>query len=162
MLLVLVCATCAFADASLYLYPRADIKAGGIAYSDIAIIDADSETAVRIGATPVDAGLLADGFLDESEIRRALEGLIDGRLRIYGTGVRVAAAGKNAAAERSTAAVRTGARVRFLVVRSGVRVEMTGTALREGSVGDVIPVKLKGTAVSSGTIINDSIVELKL
>jgi hypothetical protein len=161
MLLVAACVAGAFADTSLYLYPRAEIKAGGIAFSDIAIIESDRETAEKIRSTAVSDVLLTDGYLDESEIRQALAGLVDGRLSIYGTGVRVAA-GKGAAADKAPVAVKKGAAVRFHVIRSCVRVEMTGTALRDGSVGDVIPVKLKGNAVSNGTVINEHVIEMQL
>jgi hypothetical protein len=162
MLLVAACATSAFADTSLYLYPRAELKTGGIAFSDIAIIESDPETAAKIRGTAVSDELFADGYLDESEIRQALAGLVDGRLNIYGTGVRVAAAGKGAATEKATVAVKKGAPVRFHVIHSCVRVEMGGTALRDGSVGEVIPVKLKGNAVTNGTIINEHVVEMQL
>jgi hypothetical protein len=162
MLLAAACATAAYADASLYLYPRAELKAGGIAFSDVAIIQSDPATAEKIRGAVVGDALIADGYLDESEIRQALAGLVEGRLSIYGTGVRVAGAPKGAAAEAAPAAVKKGAPVRFHVIHSGISVEMAGTALRDGSVGDVIPVKLKGNAVSNGTIINEHVVELQL
>lgn len=162
LLLTAVCAAGAYADANLYLYPRVEMKAGGLSFSDVAIIEADMETSARIGSAPVDAGLLADGFLDEAEIRGVLAGMVAGRLSIYGTGVRVAAAPKARAPERAGAAVKKGMQVRFLVKHSGVRVGMTGTALQDGAVGEVIPVRLKGSAVSRGTVVNERSIELEL
>ena len=162
MLLAAACATAAFADTSLYLYPRAELKAGGIAYSDVAIIQSDPATAEKIRNTRVNDALLADGYLDESEIRHALASLVEGRLSIYGTGVRVDGTVKGAAAEAAAPAVKKGTPVRFHLVHAGVSVELTGTALRDGSAGDVIPVKLRGNAVSNGTIINEHTVELQL
>ena len=162
MLLAAACATAAFADASLYLYPRAELKAGGISYSDVAIIQSDPATAEKIRGTKVNDALLADGYLDESEIRQALAGVVEGRLNIYGTGVRIDGTAKGAAAETATPAVKKGTPVRFHLVHAGVSVEMNGTALHDGSAGDVIPVKLKGNTVSNGTIINEHTVELQL
>jgi hypothetical protein len=162
LLLTAACAVSAYADASLYLYPRAHLKAGGLSFSDVAIIEADQETSARIGGAPVDGGLIADGYLDESEIRQALAGLVAGRLSIYGTGVRVADGAKPAALGNAAVAVKKGAQVRFHVKNSRIRVEMTGTALQDGAVGDVIPVKLKGSAVSRGTVLNERNIELEL
>lgn len=162
LLLVAACAVHAYADASLYLYPRAELKAGGLSFSDVAIIESDLETSARIGSAIIDGGLVADGYLDESEIRGALAGMIAGRLSIYGTSVRVADGARARTPEKPAFAVRKGAQVRFHVKHSRVSVEMTGTALQDGAVGDVIPVKLKGSAVSRGTVINERDIELEL
>ncbi len=162
LLLVAACAVSAYADASLYLYPRAELKAGGLSFSDVAIIESDIETSVRIRGAVIDGGLIADGYLDESEIRGALAGIVAGRLSIYGTGVRVADGAKVKVQEKADAVVKKGAQVRFHVKHSSVRVEMTGTALQNGAVGEVIPVRLKGSTVSRGTVVNERTIELEL
>lgn len=162
ILLVAACAVGAYADASLYLYPRAEMKAGGLAFSDIAIIESDMDTAARIGSAVISDALVSDGYLEESEIRQALAGMTNGRLSIYGSAVRVAVTAKPAPSADAAVAVKKGAQVRFHVIRSCVRVEMSGIALQDGAVGEVIPVKLKGSAVSRGTVVNERTVELEL
>ena len=58
--------------------------------------------------------------------------------------------------------MKSGSPVRFQVVCSGIRVEQMGTAMKDGAAGDVIPVRLKGSAVGRGVILDERTVELKL
>ena len=81
---------------------------------------------------------------------------------IPGSGVLVHAGEAAPAVEERRIVVRKGSAVRFRVVNSVVRVGQMGTALQDGAVGDEIPVKLKGSAVSRGRIVSERVVELVL
>ena len=152
----------AFADVSIYLYPRVGQKPGGLVLSDIAEIDADTDTVAAISEIGIDARLALDGYLDRREIIHVLADRVRGRVNVYGSGVRVADPGGESATGSSRIMVKKGETVRFQVVNACVKVEIIGTAMKDGAAGDVIPVKLRGSTVTSGKILNEKIVELEL
>ena len=110
----------------------------------------------------VDDALYADGYIDRRELVELVRPHVDGRVNVYGSGVRVSMAENGAVKEEPRIVVRKGSPVRFQVVNSIIRVEQSGTALQDGAVGDEIQVKLKGSAVSRGRIVNERVVELTL
>jgi len=144
------------AEASLFLFPTVTMKEQGITISNIAIIDADETTAERIRGIIVPADMCADGYLDRKEIVALCLANEAGDVRIYGTGVRVAAASE---AQRVRAAVKKGKQVRFRVLNGRVAVELTGTSLEDGAVGDWIQVKVRGSNVSRGRVVDERTVE---
>lgn len=151
-----------FADADIFLYPRVTRSSGEIVLSDIAKIEADAGTAIRIGGIVVDGNSVDDGYLDRKEVMDILgESGVD-RVNVYGSGVRVFRTAISEPEAVSPVVVKRGKPVLFQVVSSRMRVELMGTAMLDGAVGDIIPVKLKGTAVSRGRILNDRVVELAL
>ncbi|MBN1497525.1 MAG: flagella basal body P-ring formation protein FlgA [Spirochaetes bacterium] len=159
----LLCGAAVAADVGLYLYPRAERGDRALAIADIANIEADAVTKAGVGSIVIDDALYADGYLDRSEIIGIIEEHAGGSIAVYGSGVRVV----RAAADPETAGgrrhvVKSGSPVRFQVVCSGVRVEQMGTAMQDGAAGDVIPVRLKGSAVGRGVILDERTVELKL
>ncbi len=160
-LALLLAGTAAFAEVNLYLYPRVDRGRNALVLSDLGRIDGDAETA-QIGSIEIADGLFADGYIDRKELLDLVKGHVEGRVNIYGSGVRVSVVEAAAVPEEPRIVVRRGKAVRFQVVNSHVRVEQAGTALQDGAVGDEIPVKLKGQAVSRGRILNERVVELEL
>ena len=147
------------AEASLFLFPTVRMKEQGIAISDVAIIEADGATAERIRGIIVPADLYADGYLDQKEIASLCLANETGDVRIYGTGVRVAVASE---AQRARTAVKKGKQVRFRVLNGPIAVEHTGTSLEDGAVGDWIQVKLRGSHVSRGRVVDERTVEYAL
>lgn len=161
-LLLLLAATASYAEASLYLYPKVERGERQLVLSDLGALDGDAATLSRIGAVAVDDALVADGVIDRKEILDLVKSALNERITIYGNGVRVRTGEAAAVREEPRVVVHKGARVRFQVVNANVRAEQSGTAMEEGAVGDVIPVKLKGSAVSRGRIVNERVVELAL
>ncbi|MBN2158258.1 MAG: flagella basal body P-ring formation protein FlgA [Spirochaetes bacterium] len=163
IVLIALSAPC-FAGGDIFLYPRVNRTSENIVFSDIAKIEADPGTTIRISGIVVDEGRVSDGYLDKNEVLDILRESGVGDVAIYGSGVRVfrETAGADAAMAAAPVVVKKGKAVRFQVVGRCMRVEVPGTAMHDGAVGDVIPVKLKGTVVSRGTIINDRVVELSL
>jgi hypothetical protein len=156
--LIFLCAPACFAEMNLYLYPRAECNKGAIVMSDIGKIETDIQSAERIKRIGIDSSFFTDGYLDRKEIMDILKDSVAGPIHIYGSGVRVV----EAAVSDSRVVVQKGAMVRFQVVNAGIRVELTGTAMGDGTVGDEIPVKLKGSTVTRGRIVNERVVELAL
>lgn len=161
-LVLLMVATASFAEVNLYLYPRVDRGKKALTLSAIGTIEGDAETVARINSICIDDGLLSDGYLDQKEIMDLIRARVEGRINIYGSGVRVSINETGAVPGETRIVVHKGKTIRFQVVNSLIRVEQTGTAMQDGAVGDEIPVKLKGSAVSRGRILNERVVELAL
>jgi hypothetical protein len=159
---ILLFAAACFAQLNLYLYPRVECNKGAVLMSDIAKIETDMQSAGRIERIGVDASFFSDGYLDRKEIMEILKDSVVGPINIYGSGVRVVKADGDAVVRDTRVVVQKGAMVRFQVVNAGIRVELMGTAMSDGAVGDEIPVKLKGSTVSRGRIVNERVVELAL
>ncbi|HPV43762.1 MAG TPA: flagella basal body P-ring formation protein FlgA [Spirochaetota bacterium] len=161
IMLFLLAAAASYADVSIYLFPRVDRGRSPLSVSDLGTIDGDAEAAA-VRSLAVDDALYADGYIDRRELVELVRPHVDGRVNVYGSGVRVSMAENGAVKEEPRIVVRKGSPVRFQVVNSIIRVEQSGTALQDGAVGDEIQVKLKGSAVSRGRIVNERVVELTL
>ncbi len=161
IMLFLLAAAASYADVSIYLFPRVDRGRSPLSVSDLGTIDGDAEAAA-VRSLAVDDALYADGYIDRRELVELVRPHVDGRVNVYGSGVRVSMAENGAVKEEPRIVVHKGSPVRFQVVNSIIRVEQSGTALQDGAVGDEIQVKLKGSAVSRGRIVNERVVELTL
>lgn len=161
ILIFIVCSSFCFAEVNVYLYPRVTAKTGGIVLSDIAKINADADTAARISAIVVDDRFFTDGYIDRKELEYILKDAVSETVNIYGSGVRISAPILDISSEERPV-VRKGSPVRFQVTGGNIRVELAGTAMKDGAVGEVIPVKLRGTKISNGKIVNERVVELAL
>ena len=150
------------AGVELYLLPRAERGEGTLMMSDIALVRGERDSAARIGAVIIDPRLHADGYLDRSDIAAALgEGGVE-NVRIHGAGVRVVTRDAEGDAGLRAPAVRKGTAITFRAVRGNVFVETTGVAMRDGAAGEIIPVQLRGKAVSRGRIVDARTVEFAL
>jgi len=150
-----------WADVSLYLYPRINY-ATNVMLSNIAIIEGDTETVERIKNLSIDENFYSNGYLYKRDIVKMLKDTIAGKINIYGSGVRIIKLDSSAETLSSQKFIKKGDTVRFQVVSSRIRIELLGTAMKDGAPGDVIPVKLKGSKVASGKILNERVVELRL
>jgi len=150
-----------WADVSLYLYPRINYTSN-VMFSHIAIIEGDTAAVEKIKTLSIDENFFSNGYLDKKDIMNILKDTIAGKINIYGSGVRITKLDSNADSQSSQKFIKKGDTVRFQVVSSRIRIELPGTAMKDGAPGDVIPVKLKGSKVASGTILNERVVELRL
>ncbi len=160
-LFLLLTAAALNAEVNIYLFPRVDRGRNPLTLSDMGKIDGDTEAA-GAASIPVNDALFADGYVDRRELIDLVRANVEGRVNIYGSGVKVNVVEKDSVREEPRIVVRKGNSVRFQVVNSRIHVEQTGTALQDGAVGEEIPVKLKGSAVSRGRILNERVVELAL
>jgi hypothetical protein len=151
----------AWADISLYLYPRINYTSN-VMLSHIAIIEGDTAAVEMIKNMSIDENFFSNGYLDKRDIINILKDAAVGRINIYGSGVRMIKLDSNAESLSSQKCIKKGDTVRFQVVSSRIRIELPGTAMKDGAAGDVIPVKLKGSKVASGKILNERVVELRL
>jgi hypothetical protein len=151
----------AHADVSLYLYPRINYSAK-VLFSQIGMIEGDPDSVERIKGLQIDENFITGGYLDKRDIMKILKENIEDKINIYGSGVRIIKQDMIHAAPAARITVKKGDIVRFQVVNSLIRIEMQGTAMKDGALGEVIPVRLKGTATSSGKILSERIVELVL
>jgi len=161
MMIFLLAAAASYADVSIYLFPRVERGRTPPSVSDLGTIDGDAEAAA-VRSLAVDDALFADGYVDRKELADLVRPRVSGRVSIYGSGVKVSVAENGAAKEEPRIVIRKGNPVRFQVVNSVIRVEQAGTALEDGAAGEEIRVKLKGSAVSRGRVVNERVVELVL
>lgn len=157
----LLAASASYGDVTIYLVPRVDRGTAPLTVSDLGTVDGDADTAA-VRSLAVDDALFADGYIDRKELVGLVRPHVNGRLNVYGSGVKVGMAENGAVQEEPRIVVRKGSPVRFQVVNSVIRVEQAGTALEDGAAGDEIRVKLKGSAVSRGRVVNERVVELVL
>jgi hypothetical protein len=150
-----------FADINLFLYPRVNY-ADRLTLLNIASIECDLETMAKIMDMAIDETFISDGYLDRKEIIYILKDKVAGTVNIYGNGVRILKADQAVVPQSLQSHVKRGDRVRFNVVNSHIRVEVSGIAMKDGVPGDVIPVKLRGQKIADGILLNERIVELKL
>ncbi|OHD71057.1 MAG: hypothetical protein A2W19_08585 [Spirochaetes bacterium RBG_16_49_21] len=148
-----------FADITLYLYPRVN-HATEIQLSDVASIEGDPESVARIRDLRIEGRFFADGYLDRKELMDMLAEKKAGKIHIVGSGVRITEGDSDI--PRRQATVKKGDTVRFQVASSFIVIELRGTAMKDGAVGDVIPVKLKGAKTANGKVLNERTVELEL
>ncbi len=161
LILLIAMTGIAHADISLYLYPRVNYSAK-LFFSHIGLIEGAPETVERVKGLQIDESFITGGYLQKSDIMKILKENIAEKINIYGSGVRIMKQEANAAAPLSRATVKKGDSVRFQVINSLVRIEIKGTAMKDGAPGEVIPVKLKGSRTASGKVLNERIVELEL
>ena len=160
LFLLIALAPCGWADISIYLYPRINYTSG-VMLSHLGIIEGDAETVERIKNLSIDENFFSNGYLDKKDIMNLLKDIVDARINIYGSGVRLTKLDQGEGSPGSQKSVKKGDTVRFQVVGPRIRIELPGTAMKDGAPGDVIPVKLKGSKVASGKILNERVVELR-
>ncbi len=161
LILLVGMAGAARADISLYLYPRVNCQEK-LFVSHICMIEGDPETVERVKGLQIDDALISNGYLDKQDIIKLLKENISERINIYGSGVRIIKQDGNAAASVKKTTIRKGDIVRFQVANSLIRVEIQGIAMKDGALGEVIPVRLRGSKTASGKILSERIVELEL
>ncbi|MBP7738153.1 MAG: flagella basal body P-ring formation protein FlgA [Spirochaetes bacterium] len=163
VLILLLASTASWAEVSMYLFPQVERGRNPLVLSDLGTIEGDTATA-GIGSIVIEDSVFADGYIDRKEIIDLIRAHADGRVNIYGSGVRVhvSEVPDTGTGDERRIVVRKGSAVRFQVVNSIVRVGQMGTALQDGAIGDEIPVKLKGSAVSRGRVVSERVVELVL
>ncbi|MCU0846884.1 MAG: flagella basal body P-ring formation protein FlgA [Spirochaetes bacterium] len=152
-----------FAEINVYIHSSSELKKEGLKVSDIASVDCPAESAA-IKDVEINGPLYSDGYVDRAELLQLLKKQTDERINIYGSAARilpVSGEGKDDGKKAETA-VKNGSQVKFTAMKNGIRIELTGTAMRDGAVGDVIPVRLRKNKTASGKITEDRKVELEL
>ncbi|MCP4134150.1 MAG: hypothetical protein GY754_24470 [bacterium] len=175
LLLILVPGTGIMAEVKIYLFPKVAEVPGGIRLEHIGRIEGLSGEVSRVREIGIDRELYSDRLIDRKELASLLRKNTDDVFFIYGNGVRILNnpdALDESAAVRRTILIRSGSRVRFIVVKNGIRVETVGTAMKNGAVGEIIPVQIDGCKQTWGShrrgqcafgkVINERDVELDL
>jgi len=152
-----------FAEINVYIHSSAELKKEGMRVSDIASVDCSAESAA-IRDVEISGAMYSDGYVDRAELLQLLKKHTDERINIYGSAARIFPASGEGRddGKKTETAVKNGSQVKFTAMKNGIRIELTGTAMRDGAVGDVIPVKLRKNKTASGKITEDRKVELEL
>lgn len=169
ILLILLAGGTAFAELRIYLFPGIEVETKEPLLGDIGKIEGDTPALKKIREMKIAPELYADGYIDRRELRSLLRACTDDIIIIHGNAVRVTkkasveeAVDQAEVPEEKVLSVKTGERVHLSVRKNGILVEMNGTAVGEGRVGDEINVRLKGSRTVKGILRKGKMVEVSL
>jgi aspartate 1-decarboxylase len=156
------------ADVKLYIMPRVYKGTAELRVMDIARIEGDRRDVERIGREVILSGYYSDGLVDRSELYRLVNGMTEGLISIYGSASRICdgsdmrKSGISESKEQAVELVKNGDRVKVIVIKKRMRIEISGKARGSGSRGDEIEVRLKNKRSVRGTITGRGRVEIEL
>ncbi|MDY6967287.1 MAG: flagella basal body P-ring formation protein FlgA [Spirochaetota bacterium] len=151
----------------MFLYPKIHLKKKAATLEDIAVIDCGKESINRFKHIKIPHVLYSDGYLDRKEIRLLIRQSISKPVFIYGNAIKINV-NKEVEGEKKDNTddpmniVKSGERVKIVVINNGIFVELIGTALKQGSIGDEIRVRIKGSKVIHGIVKRGKLVEVTL
>ena len=152
----------AFSDVSIYLFPKVKFSEE-IKLSDIGKIEYKFES-IDPGELIIDPSMFSDGLIDRKELRSLLMNHFSS-IYIFGTGTRILFEDSNKSQEQiiiGDGSISSGADIKIILKNKNIRVLTDGTAMGNGKIGEIIPVKLKNSKVVKGIIIKNKTVEIAL
>ncbi len=156
------------ADVKLYIIPRAYKGPGELLVRDIARIEGDRRVVEIVGREVILKSHYSDGFVDRSELYRVVRGITGGLISIYGSASRISDGSEPGEKEISGSnepepeLVKKGDRVKVILTRKKMRIEVHGKAGGGGSRGDEIEVRLRNNRIVRGKITGRGRVEREL
>lgn len=156
------------ADVKLYLIPRVFKGPGELRVMDIARIEGDRKDVEAVGREVILKSCYSDGMVDRSELYQIVREVTGGFVFIYGSASRISDGSipreSNVSETKGSAVdlVKKGDRVKVVVIKKRMRVEVTGRATGNGSEGDEIEVKLMNNRSIRGRITGKGRVEIIL
>ncbi len=154
-----------YADTRIYLIPRVVSPGEELQLGRFARIETSVRGNRETGDILIDKSLYEDGHIGRGELSELLEKHIDGPFTVYGNGVAIVTdrefrRGMSGSGEQVV--VKKGKTVRLVVRRNGVAVEVIGEAMRDGRVGEIIPVKIDRSRTVNGTVSSRKLVIVML
>jgi hypothetical protein len=152
----------AYSEINIYLYSKITYSEV-IKLRDIGKIESNNES---IDPEDIEIGksLLSDGLIDSKELRSFLMNYFD-IINIYGTGTRILLEGQQVHMEPviiGDGSITSGANIKIILKNNRIKVATQGTALGDGKIGEIIPIKLKNSRILKGLITSSKTVEIAL
>lgn len=133
----------AFAEIKVYLLPKVKQGKAALALGDIASFEGDASAVMNAELLPVNSALLSDGYIDKREVTDILRHGTNDIFFVYGSAVRIMSESEySAELQKAYEPVKTGQEINVFVKRKSIVIELKGTALSEGAVGEQISVML--------------------
>ncbi|TAL37049.1 MAG: hypothetical protein EPN93_06375 [Spirochaetes bacterium] len=152
------------ADVNLYLLSRVEAK-DALTLADVARVETAGELADTLRALVLPARLSEDGYIDRTELSALVARATEESVFIYGNAVRVYARlprPEERCAEIPEMVVQAGDGVSVVIYNRTITLEIPGSALQDGRVGDTIQVRVKNNRTLKGKIVDKKLVELSL
>jgi len=164
-LLLLLSGISVYADIRLYLLPEVEPAKGRLTIKDIARIDCDPAIKKFLEDINISPLIQKDGYIDRREIGKLVRNYTMDLVLIYGNAVKVGRVHDSNYQEPKddeNFSIRSGDTLSVIINKNGISIEMPGTALEEGKMGDEILVKIKNSKRIKGIIKGEGIVEVIL
>jgi len=150
------------AEVNLYLLSRVEIKPG-LTLGDVARVEADEACAGKLRPLALPEKIFDDGYIDRSELAALVARSTDETVLIYGNSVRLYASPakiEEPVSETPAFAVRSGEEVSIVLHNRSITLEMPGSVLQDGRMGDLVTVRVKSNKTLKGRVVDDKLVEL--
>ena len=162
LIFILFLSVQAYSEVSIYLYSKIKYSEE-IKVSDIGKIEYNFES-LDPGELIIDPSIFSDGLIDRKELRSFLMDHFSS-IYIFGTGTRILFEDSQISQEQiiiGDGSISSGADINIILKNKKIRVVTDGTAMGNGKIGDIIPVKLKNSKVVKGLITKNKTVEIAL
>jgi hypothetical protein len=161
--LVIFCTMPLNAEVRIFLYPTVEHDSTPLKVCDIAFIENNEDTAVKVREIIIDRSIFKDGFIDRRELETVLskKGPEGELYTIFGTATRILPKEDDPKPEREII-VYKGDRVGVTVQRKGILVELNGTLLSDAAAGDRVTVELSKNRYIKGILSAARIVEVRI
>jgi len=149
----------AFAEVILYLHPQVKMNET-IRVKNIAKVEAPAEILDMIENIEIGKNLFSDGIICREDIMRLLKKNSGEIVFIHGNGVRVIE--DSADAEKESAVIKAGESITLSAEKNGIKISMRGIVVRDGKVGETVPVKVGNSKLVRGKILSEKEIMLDI
>ena len=146
----LLAAPLAFAEMHIYMYSSAQMSTDELRVKDIAFVDGPEDECSSVREIVIGDILLTDTYVDRRELSLLLRKHGIENFFIYGSSAKVSSFFA-ADISNSTPAIKSGDKVKVVVTRKNIKLELTGSALKNANIGDRVVVRC-GDKRISGTV----------
>lgn len=141
-----------YANVQIYLYSSVNKGEEKLKVKDIARVDGYGEERGLFEEIEIDDVILADTYIDRRELSLLLRKKTNGNFVIYGSSVKV----YESALRQEGASIKNGDRVKVLVKRKNITIELTGVAKKDAMNGEYVIVRC-GKKELSGIVNNKTV-----
>lgn len=142
----------AFAEMQIYLFSTAQMTGEELRVKDIAFVDGTEEESGPVKEIALSDVMLRDTYIDRRELSLLLRKHDIKDFSIYGTAVKIVPAAEQLAAQ--SPAIRSGDKVKVIVIRKNIKLELSGSALKDAEIGAKVVVRCGDKKISG--IVKDS------
>jgi len=143
-----------FADVQIYLYSSVNKGEETLRIRDIARVEGFDEEQSLCEEIEINDAILADTYIDQRELSLLLRKKLKNSFIIYGTSVKVY---EIASVPKGRAFIKNGERVKVLVKKKNITIELTGVAIKDAAEGSRIVVRC-GKKEISGIVNNKTVI----
>ena len=141
-----------YAGVQIYLYSSVNKSEEKLKIKDIARVDGSDEERSLCEEIEIDDAILMDTYIDRRELSLLLREKLNNSFIIYGSSVKV----YEAVSLQEGAFIKNGERVKVLVKRKNITIELTGVAKKDAANGEHVIIRC-GKKELSGIVNNKTV-----